>query len=534
MPDISLNAVANLGYAECRFHRPVHPGDTLRTRSEVIGLMQNSNGRTGVVWVRSTATNQDDDVVLDWARWVMVHKRDADAPAPDTVVPELAVAVRPGDLPVPDGLDFSAYDFAAAGEPHRFDDYEVGEKIDHVDGVTLSEAEHMMATRLWQNTAKVHFNTEARPDGKRLIYGGHVISMARALAFNGLANAQLVAAINAGSHVAPAFAGDTVYAWSEVLDKAETSAPGVGALRLRLVATKGRDESMTLRTEEGKYADGVLLDLDHWVLPGSSACSPTTATRARRGRRPVPRCAPVALPRVAGPARRRPRRSVRCGARRLVDAGGRGVSPRRAGHRVAREPRPPVPGKTWSGWWTTWRRDRRVVLTARDLARQLPAVWQERVKNRARQVGGLLDDVDASWRARDWDAPFWRTQHLGRLAQRFAGLSLTVVTVPPRGSDPALLWRRFAAACGLPAAHPDLSVGHGNASMGRLETEASARSTRGWIPDPVATPRAPDQERAGAQPARGARRRRTDRRTSREPWTGGGVRRHAARRPRRG
>ena len=138
--------------------------------------------------------------------------------------------------------------------------------------MTLTDAEHMMATRLWQNTAKVHFNVEARPDGNRLVYGGHVISLARALSFNGLANAQLVAAINAGSHVAPAFAGDTVYAWSEVLDKAELS-DTVGALRLRLVATKGRDESTTLRGEDpstgsgtGRYQDGVLLDLDYWAL----------------------------------------------------------------------------------------------------------------------------------------------------------------------------------------------------------------------------------------------------------------------------
>ena len=75
VPDVSLNAVANLGYAECRFHLPVVPGDTLRTRSEVIGLKENSNGRTGVVWVRSTATNQRGEVVIDWVRWVMVHKR---------------------------------------------------------------------------------------------------------------------------------------------------------------------------------------------------------------------------------------------------------------------------------------------------------------------------------------------------------------------------------------------------------------------------------------------------------------------------
>ncbi|WP_286929851.1 MULTISPECIES: MaoC family dehydratase [Aeromicrobium] len=266
VPDVSLNAVANLGYAECRFHAPIVPGDTISTSSEVIGLKQNSNGKTGVVYVRSTAVNQRDEVVLDWARWVMVHKRDTEAPAPETVVPELAPFVAAEDLVIPAGLDFTDYDFAAAGEPHRYDDYEVGEKIDHVDGVTLTESEHQQATRLWQNTAKVHFNVEARPDGNNLVYGGHVISLARALAFNGLANAQLIAAINAGAHTSPAFAGDTIYAWSEVLDKAETSAPGVGALRLRLVATKGRDESMTLKGSDGKYAPGVLLDLDHWVL----------------------------------------------------------------------------------------------------------------------------------------------------------------------------------------------------------------------------------------------------------------------------
>ncbi|RZI86831.1 MAG: hypothetical protein EOO67_15200, partial [Microbacterium sp.] len=93
-----------------------------------------------------------------------------------------------------------------------------------------------------------------------------IISLARALSFNGLANVQLIAAINAGAHAAPAFADDTVYAWSEVLDVAETAAPGVGAIRLRLVATRGRDTSMTLRGEDGKYAEGVLLDLDYWAF----------------------------------------------------------------------------------------------------------------------------------------------------------------------------------------------------------------------------------------------------------------------------
>ncbi|TGD43659.1 MaoC family dehydratase [Pseudotabrizicola sediminis] len=264
VPDISLNAIANLGYAEGRWLQPVYPGDTLRAQSTVIGLKENSSGTSGVVWVRTRGFNQDDAPVLDYVRWVMVRKGRLDAPAPTAVVPQLAPVVVPEDLVLPKGLDFTRYDFALAGERHRWGDYTVGEQIDHVDGVTVEEAEHMLATRLWQNTAKVHFDATVRTDGKRLIYGGHIISLARALSFNGLANAQMIVALNAGAHANPCFAGDTVRAWSEVLDRAETSAPGVGAVRLRLVATRGA--AFDLRGADGKYMPEVLLDLDYWAL----------------------------------------------------------------------------------------------------------------------------------------------------------------------------------------------------------------------------------------------------------------------------
>ncbi len=265
VPDVSLNAVANLGYAEGRWLKPVYTGDTLRSESEVIGLKENSNGTTGVVYVRTRGINQNEDVVMEYVRWVMVRKNNLDAPAPTPMVPVLNNTLEVADLSIPEGLDFSNYDFTLAGELHRWGDYQIGEIIDHVDGVTIEEAEHMIATRLWQNTAKVHFDATFRPDGKRLIYGGHVISMARALSFNGLANAQMIVGLNGGAHANPCFAGDTVKAWTEVLDKAETPAPGVGALRLRLVATKGTHPK-TLRTEDGKYNSDVLLDLDYWAL----------------------------------------------------------------------------------------------------------------------------------------------------------------------------------------------------------------------------------------------------------------------------
>lgn len=266
VPDISLNAVANLGYAEGRWLAPVYPGDTLRSESTVIGLKENSNGKSGNVYVRTRGLNQRGDCVLDYVRWVMVRKNRLDAQTPEPVVPDLKKALAVGDLVIPAGLDFTSYDFTQAGEAHRWGDYQVGEKIDHVDGVTLEEAEHMVATRLWQNTAKVHFDATFREDGRRLIYGGHVISMARALSFNGLANAQMIVALNGGAHANPCFSGDTVKAWSEVLDKAETAAPGVGAIRLRLVAVKQGAAAFALRGADGKYAPEVLLDLDYWAL----------------------------------------------------------------------------------------------------------------------------------------------------------------------------------------------------------------------------------------------------------------------------
>ena len=278
VPDVSLNAVANLGYANCRFLAPVYPGDTLTATSEVIGLKENSSRKTGIVFVRSAGFKQDGTLVLEYVRWVMVRKRDEKAPAPGEHVPKLPVAVESnllGDAcPL---IRNGQYSTTLAGAPHRFADYAAGEKIDHCDGMTVEEAEHQIATRLYQNTARVHFNQFAESKGRfgrRLIYGGHVISLARALSFNGLANAFHVAAINGGRHVAPLFAGDTVFAWSEILATSEL--PGradVGALRLRTLATKNRpcadfpdktgdpDDPSVLQDDPS-----VILDLDYWAL----------------------------------------------------------------------------------------------------------------------------------------------------------------------------------------------------------------------------------------------------------------------------
>ena len=271
VPDISRNAVANLGYAACVFGVPVYPGDTLSASSEVIGLKETSNRKTGVVYVRSTGVNQRGETVLDFLRWVMVPKRDPSAPAPPPLVPELPDTVPAARYHWPAGLKLDAYDTAAAGGARLWDDYAVGERIDHLDGVTIEEAEHQMATRLYQNTARVHFNRHVAKDGRfgrRVVYGGHVISLARTLSFNGLANAFRVAAINGGRHLAPSFAGDTLYAWSEVREKIEISdREDAGALRLRTLATKDRAcADFPDRDAAGKADPALVLELDYTVL----------------------------------------------------------------------------------------------------------------------------------------------------------------------------------------------------------------------------------------------------------------------------
>lgn len=277
--DISLNAVANLGYSRVLFQRPVYPGDTLTAESEVIGLRELSDGSRGVVYVSSKGHNQKGQEVLSFHRWVMVEKRDPEAPAPTAVVPELPAAVPVADLPVPAALNLSRFaDLRwATGGQHLWDDYAVGERIVHHGGMTLEEADHTMATRLYQNNARVHFDAHAQAGsrfGKRLVYGGHVVSVAHALAHGGLENVVRMAAWNGGLHVNPTFAGDTLYAWTDVLETA--ALPGrddLGALRLRLVAVKNVDparEDVALEVvgEGGKkgYDPRVVLVLDWWGL----------------------------------------------------------------------------------------------------------------------------------------------------------------------------------------------------------------------------------------------------------------------------
>lgn len=278
VPDISLNAVANLGYAEIRFIAPVFSGDTLHCQSTIIGLKENSSRKTGIVYVRSSCFNQDDQEVLSWVRWVMVTKRKPDAETGDSHIPELEVATPPHQFSHPARIASQAkLDrwCKMTGSGKLWEHYNIGDRINHPLGMTIEEADHMLATRLYQNNARAHFDAVAMknsPFGKRLVYGGHVISVCRALSYDGLENVLGILAINGGHHVSPTVAGDTLFAYTEVLEKWDL--PGrqdVGALRLRLVGLKNTPPSETLHTSidhnnKLTYSSSVVLDLDYTVL----------------------------------------------------------------------------------------------------------------------------------------------------------------------------------------------------------------------------------------------------------------------------
>jgi 2-methylfumaryl-CoA hydratase len=157
----------------------------------------------------------------------------------------------------------------ATGSQHFWEDYTIGEQISHPSGITINDSDHSMATHLYQNNARLHFDAhmmQTRQFGKRLVYGGVIISICRALSYEGLENALSIAAINAGTHANPSFAGDTIYTRSEVLDKWVLNAQ-TSALRLRMIGIKNlASTDLPFVRENGTYHPNVVLDLDYTVL----------------------------------------------------------------------------------------------------------------------------------------------------------------------------------------------------------------------------------------------------------------------------
>ena len=267
--DISLNAIANLGYAEVSFPTPVFVGDTVRLESTIIGLKENSNGQSGNVYVHSQGYNQNNTLILSFKRWVMVRKFNLSISSGIKEIPHLEASISiSNEINIP---TIKSMDTLQTGSRFFWEDYVKGERLDHPEGMTIDNSEHTLATNLYQNNAKLHFDDHMMKSGKvgqRLVYGGHIISICRSISFNGLGNAMWLYSINAGIHANPAFSGDTIYCYSEILDVIEHPRDDIGLLRIRTIGLKNITPAQVIQAlnEDNKYHPYVVLDLDYTVV----------------------------------------------------------------------------------------------------------------------------------------------------------------------------------------------------------------------------------------------------------------------------
>ncbi|HBO18121.1 MAG TPA: hypothetical protein DD612_00560 [Methylophilaceae bacterium] len=273
VPEISVNAIANLGYANVRFINPVYPNDTLYTKSTIIGLKENSNKKSGIVYVQSNSFNQKNEEIISWIRWVMVHKKNMSFTPQKNLIPDLPESVVLDKLPIPSFFNGNAFNTRWTKSDNLWEHYKKGEVIYHPSGMTVSDTDHTLATKLYQNNARLHFDDfmmKKTSMGKRLIYGGHVISVCKNLSYDGLENSLAILAINGGTHSNPTFGNDTLYASTEILDKWEIPyRSDIGVLRLRLIGYKNMelDAFKKLMPIENKnYHEHIVLDLDYSIL----------------------------------------------------------------------------------------------------------------------------------------------------------------------------------------------------------------------------------------------------------------------------
>lgn len=117
----------------------------------------------------------------------------------------------------------------------------------------------------------------------------------------------------------------------------------------------------------------------------------------------------------------------------------------------------------------------RVVVTARDLARQLPAVWQEEMKNgRSYTLAEYVEKARSDWDLQETERGFWSRQDLPAIVQRWRSAvgtgGIDLVSVPPRGADRGLLLRRYGTALDVDLAVTE-SPGPQNESLGLSQAE---------------------------------------------------------------
>ncbi len=237
--DISENARTNLEYINMRFGVPLYIGDTVEVTSTVLGVKPSTRDPIlGVVHVQTAGRNQDNQVVLTYERKVQVWKDNPKAEVKEAAAEAVAeVACVPG-LPAYDrGRGYG--DLAHLSSPDTyFEDFAVGDLIEHSRGRVMT-SEHVALTAMLDNTSQVHCNQfmiDQNPEryvgGQLIVFGGIPFNLCLGLSCPDIADNALTDIIyRSGRHTAPLFAGDTVFASTEIRGKRDwPERPDLGVL----------------------------------------------------------------------------------------------------------------------------------------------------------------------------------------------------------------------------------------------------------------------------------------------------------------
>lgn len=248
--DVSENARANLEYIDMRFGAPVYVGDTIEVETKVLGVKpSSSNPKLGVVHVQSIARKNvgesNEAIVMAWQRKVQVWKRDESKSVDEGEVAPEAVSCELWLPPYDRGRGYAALAHLSSRDTY-FEDFEPGTRIEHWRGRTMT-TEHIHLTAVLDNTSQVHcnqhmidLNPKQYVGGRLIIFGGIPFTLCLGLSCPDVHDNALGDLVyTTGRHTAPLFAGDTVFAATDILGKREhPSRADVGILSTRLLGHK--------------------------------------------------------------------------------------------------------------------------------------------------------------------------------------------------------------------------------------------------------------------------------------------------------
>jgi 2-methylfumaryl-CoA hydratase len=248
----SEKAIANLGYYQVQFLRPVYPGDTLSAFTRVLDRRDRGADKPGITLIRTVGVNQSGEVVLQYERKIMVGWRNERRET--TPAPAFDKAFPYEDSPQAQ-IPFSETSKSGglSGPNTYFEDFQAGDIIVHSNGRTITE-EHMALTYQVGNSHPLHFDRvfssglSGKMSGEPIVYGGLVFAWLEGLASRDVSeHAQWELGFTEGYHTQPAFAGDTLGALTRIL-KVE-DAPGIercGLVTMQLVGVKNMSAAAAL------------------------------------------------------------------------------------------------------------------------------------------------------------------------------------------------------------------------------------------------------------------------------------------------